>query len=181
MKPVLTLDTHQMQNRSIVLIGLMGVGKTTVGRRLAKAMGRPFADADEEIEKSAGQTIQDIFDHFGEKAFRDGERKVISRLLQGPPCVLATGGGAYMEAKTRAEISTHGTAIWLRAGLDELVRRTALRNTRPLLQKGDPKEILDKLMCERHPIYAQADLVVDSDHGPHANTVDAILRALAGT
>jgi len=169
-----------MQNRSIVLIGLMGVGKTTIGRRLAKALKLPFADADDEIEKSAGRSVTDIFADFGEAAFRTGERKVISRLLQGPPCVLATGGGAYLDADTRGQIARYGISVWLRAGLPELVRRTQIRNTRPLLQDGDPEQILSKLMDERYPFYQQADLMVDSDRGPHTNTVDAILMALQG-
>ncbi|VAV89138.1 Shikimate kinase I [hydrothermal vent metagenome] len=179
MKPVLNPQASEMQNRPIVLIGLMGVGKTTVGRRLAQVMERPFADADEEIEKSAGRSVTDIFDDFGEQAFRDGEYKVILRLLQGQPCILATGGGAYMNPKTRAAIRKHGTSVWLRAGLDELVHRTARRDTRPLLRQGNPEQILQRLIKERHPVYAKADLVIDSDAGPHANTVNAILQALA--
>ncbi|PHR59717.1 MAG: shikimate kinase [Robiginitomaculum sp.] len=167
-----------MQNRSIVLIGLMGVGKTTIGRRLAAALGLVFHDADHEIEKSAGRSVQDIFADFGEPAFRAGERKVILRLLQEKPCVLATGGGAFMDQEIREAIAKHATSIWLRAELDELVRRTAKRDTRPLLQNGNRRKILHTLMQERHPVYAAADLVVDSSEGPHTNTVEAIIQAL---
>jgi shikimate kinase len=178
MKPVLTSIPGQLQSRSVVLIGLMGVGKTTVGRRLGKALNLPFVDADAEIERSAGRSIPEIFADYGEAAFRKGEQKVITRLLQGPPQVLATGGGAFLNLETRRMIEQFGVSIWLRADLDELVRRTAKRNTRPLLNQGDPKQILAKLIEERHPVYAKADLVVDSDQGPHTNTVDAILLAL---
>ncbi len=178
MKLVLNRKTSQMQNRSIVLIGLMGVGKTTIGRRLAAALGLTFHDADHEIEKSAGRSVQDIFEDFGEPAFRAGERKVILRLLQEEPCVLATGGGAFMDPEIREAIAQFGTSVWLRAELDELVRRTSKRNTRPLLQHGNRREILQKLIQERHPVYADADLVVDSSEGPHTNTVEAIIRAL---
>jgi len=178
MKPVLFPKPNKKQTRSIVLVGLMGVGKTTVGRRLAAALGLPFFDADREIEKSAGRNVSDIFADFGESAFREGERKVVIRILSGQPCVLATGGGAFMDAVIREEISKRGTSIWLRAELDELLRRTKKRDTRPLLRTDDPKKILMQLMTERNPVYATADLVVDSDQGSHSITVNAIVRAL---
>jgi shikimate kinase len=165
---------HQM----IVLIGLMGAGKTTVGRRLATCMDVPFFDADEEIEKSAGRSVEDIFADFGEKAFRDGERKVIERLLAGPPGVLATGGGAYMDPSTRAIIRKNAVCIWLRAELDVLMERVSLRNTRPLLRKPNPREIMKKLMDERYPVYAKAQIHVESDEASHADTVVKILDAL---
>ncbi len=179
MKPVLFPKTDKVPQRSIVLIGLMGVGKTTIGRRLAAAIDMPFFDADHEIEKSAGRSVTDIFDDFGVEAFRDGERKVIARLLGEGACVLATGGGAFLDEETRKIIAERGISIWLRAELKELVRRTKRRDTRPLLRTGNPEKILARLMKERNPIYAKADLVVDSDKGSHANTVAAILQSLA--
>lgn len=172
-------DLDQMQNRSIVLIGLMGVGKTTIGRRLAKQLGMPFHDADAEIEKAAGRSVKEIFQDFGENAFRDGERKVISRLLEGSPIVLATGGGAWLDEDTRARVKAKAVSVWLKADVDVLVQRTARRNTRPLLADGDPKTILAELIQVRNPVYAQADLHVDSCAGPHETTVDKVMEALA--
>ena len=165
--------------RPVVLVGLMGVGKTTVGRRLASRMKVPFFDADQEIEASANMRIADIFEIYGEQAFRDGERKVIERLLGEGPHVLATGGGAFMNAETRGLVKAASTSVWLRADLDTLVRRTALRDTRPLLRRGDPKAILGKLLEERGPTYALADIAIDSAEGPHARTTDKVMRALA--
>ena len=165
--------------RPIVLVGLMGVGKTTVGRRLARRLNVPFHDADEEIEASANMRIADIFEIYGEKAFRDGERKVIERLLADGPHVLATGGGAFMNEKTRKLVKAASTSVWLRADIDTLVKRTALRDTRPLLRRGDPKAILSKLLAERGPVYALADIAIDSAEGPHARTTDKVMRALA--
>ena len=150
-------------DRSIVLVGLMGAGKTSVGRRLASRLGLPFVDADQEIEAAAGCTIQEIFDRFGEAGFRDGERRVIARLLEGPPHVLSTGGGAFMDPATRALIRRRGLSVWLRAELDVLVARTARRDNRPLLKTGEPRDILRRLMETRYPVYAEADLTVDSD------------------
>ncbi len=164
--------------RPIVLVGLMGAGKTTVGRRLADKLRIDFYDADEEIEASAHMRISDIFEAYGEPAFRDGERKVIERLLDGPPHVLATGGGAFMNDQTRALVKEQATSLWLKADLDLLVKRTAHRNHRPLLRTGDPREILDKLLKERAPVYANADISVDSIEGPHHKTVDKIIRTL---
>ncbi|MBT5415023.1 MAG: shikimate kinase [Rhodospirillaceae bacterium] len=166
--------------RSVVLIGLMGAGKTCIGRRLASRLALPFVDADAEIEKAAGCTIEDIFESHGEAAFRDGERRVIARILDGKPVVLATGGGAYMNEETRAKIRGHGISVWLRAELDLLLKRTGRRNNRPLLKRGDRRQILETLMAERYPIYAEADIVVDSMDGPPDETVEAVLRALDG-
>ena len=156
----------------------MGAGKSAIGRRLAARLGLPFVDADAEIERAAGCSIEDIFAIHGEPAFRDGERKVIARLLSGPPHVLATGGGAFMDPETRAAIRAAGVSIWLRAELDLLVARVSRRNGRPLLAEGEPREVLRRLMDERDPTYAEADIVVDSVDGPHERTLQAVLRAL---
>lgn len=164
--------------RSVVLVGLMGAGKTTVGRRLAKALRLPFKDADAEIELAAGRSVSDIFAERGEAEFRAGERRVIRRLLSGPPLVLATGGGAFMNADTRRLIRSRAVSVWLRADLDVLVRRCARRDTRPLLANGDPRETLERLARERYPIYAEADLTVETTESPHDAAVAAILHAL---
>jgi shikimate kinase/3-dehydroquinate synthase len=158
-------------DRSIVLVGLMGAGKTSIGRRLALRMGLPFRDADQEIEAAAGCSVADFFARFGEAEFRLGERRVIKRLLSGPPCVLATGGGAFMDAETRAAIRAEGLSVWLRCSLPTLVRRTAPRSHRPLLRHGDPAVILAGLIEVRHPVYAEADVVVDcGDDSPDVTT-----------
>jgi len=163
---------------SLVLVGLMGAGKSCIGKRLAERLDLPFVDADNEIEKAAGCSIADIFEAHGEQAFRDGERRVIARLLDGPPQVLATGGGAYMDPLTRAKVRERGIALWLRADLDLLVKRTAKRSHRPLLNKGNPRQILKDLMDQRYPVYAEADLVIDSRDGPPEDTVKRTLAAL---
>jgi shikimate kinase len=163
---------------TIVMVGLMGAGKTSIGRRLAARVGLPFVDADEEIEAAAGSSIEDIFERLGEASFRDGERRVIARLLDGPPIVLATGGGAFMDPQTRERIAAKAISVWLRADLDTLVRRTSRRNDRPLLKDGDPREILARLMDQRYPIYQQADIVVDSVDAPADETVQNVLDAL---
>lgn len=165
--------------RSIVLIGLMGAGKTAVGRRLAGALDLPFVDADSEIESAAGQTISEIFAEYGEAYFRNGERKVIARLLGNGPQVLATGGGAYMDRSTRAAIKAHGVSVWLRAELPLLLRRVRRRDNRPLLQGDDPETIMRKLMDERYPIYAKADITVESHDVAHDEVVADIVEALA--
>jgi shikimate kinase len=165
--------------RSIVLIGLMGAGKTAVGRRLANRLDLPFIDADSEIEAAAGQSIKEIFAEHGEAYFRAGERKVIARLLKGAPQVLATGGGAYMNAETRAAIKARGISVWLRAELRVLLKRVQRRDHRPLLAAGDPETVMKKLMTERNAVYAKADLVVDSRDVPHDVIVDAVIDALA--
>lgn len=164
--------------RSLILVGLMGAGKSSVGRRLAGVLGFDFVDADTEIERAAGATIPEIFAAHGEAAFRDGERKVIARLLQQPRIVLATGGGAYMNPETRARIRAAGISIWLKAELDVLVKRCARRTHRPLLQNGDMRQTLARLMEERYPVYAGADITVITGDGPHEDVVDDILRAL---
>ena len=164
--------------KTIVLVGLMGAGKSCVGRRLAAAIGQPFIDADKEIEEAAGCAIPELFSRYGEVAFRDGERRVIHRLLEGPLHVLATGGGAFMDPRTRAEIREKGISVWLRADLDLLVRRTARRNNRPLLNVVDPQSKLAELMAERYPVYAEADITVDSDDSPPEVTVERVICAL---
>ncbi len=173
-------DCGQALRRTVALVGLMGAGKTSVGRRLAEATGAPFRDSDEEIAAAAGMDIPEIFAQLGEAAFREGERKVIARLLEGPPHVLATGGGAFMNAETRALMRRGAVTVWIRADLDTLVERTSRRNDRPLLRAGDPRAILARLMAERHPVYAEADLAIESAAGGlHETVVADILSALA--
>jgi shikimate kinase len=169
---------RRLGRRSIVLVGLMGAGKSTVGRRLAQGLGLPFRDADHEIEAAAGMTIPEIFSIHGETHFRNGERRVIARLLQEGPLVLATGGGAFMNDETRLRISQAGISIWLKADLDVLMRRVRKRSTRPLLQNADPEGTMRRLMEVRHPIYATADLIVESQDGPHDRVVADIRSAL---
>jgi shikimate kinase len=164
--------------RTIVLVGLMGAGKTNIGRRLAARLKLPFVDADHEIEAAAGETIEEIFKHQGEAAFREGERRVIRRLLDGPVQVLATGGGAFMDPETRARIRERGISVWLRADLELLLQRVARRANRPLLKRGDPRRILAELMERRHPVYAEADLTVDSVDGPPELTLQKVVAAL---
>lgn len=164
---------------SIVLIGLMGAGKSSVGRRLARRLGRHFVDADEEIVKAAGCSISDIFEIYGEGAFRDVERRVIARVLRDGPCVLATGGGAFMDPETRARIRDSAVVVWLRADLEVLLERTGRRDTRPLLRTGDPRQVLESLMRQRHPVYAEADIAVDSCCESVEATVSRVVEALA--
>lgn len=171
-------DPDSAGRKSVVLVGLMGAGKTTVGRRLARALSLPFKDADAEIELAAGRTVSDIFAERGEAEFRAGERRVIRRLLEGPDLVLATGGGAFMNPETRRLIGARATSIWLRADLDVLVRRCSRRDSRPLLKMGDPRETLERLARERYPVYAEADLTVETSESPHDAAVAAILRVL---
>jgi len=166
--------------RSIVLVGMMGAGKSSIGRRLALRLGVPFVDADVEIEKAAGMNIPDIFATHGESDFRTGEARVIARLLESPPQVLATGGGAFMNADTRALIALKGIAIWLKADFDVLMRRIRRRHDRPLLKTGDPGATLKKLMEERYPVYGLADLTLQSREVPHDKIVDEIVDALTG-
>lgn len=168
----------KLDGRSIVLVGLMGAGKTTVGKRLAQALGLPFVDADVEIEKAAGETIPEIFERHGEAYFRDGERRVIARLLDEGPYVLATGGGAFMDPSTRARIAAQGVSIWLRADIDVLLKRVSRRSNRPLLQQTDPRAVMERLIGERYPVYAEAHLAVESIEGPHEAVVEAIIQAL---
>ena len=167
-------------SRSIVLVGMMGVGKSSIGRRLAARLGVPFVDADTEIEKAAGMSIADIFAGHGEADFRSGEARVIARLLDGGPQVLATGGGAVMNADTRAAIKAKGVSIWLSAELDVLMRRINKRkNDRPMLQTADPAATLRELLVAREPIYAQADITVQSREVPHDAIVSEIMTVLA--
>ena len=166
-------------DRSIVLIGMMGAGKTAVGRRLAKTLGWPFADADWAIEAAAGTTIANIFAEIGEPAFRQSERQVIARLLGERRQVLALGGGAFIEPETRRLVRARAISIWLRADLDVLVRRTAKKGNRPLLAAGDPRTVLTQLLTRRAAIYAEADIVIDSGNGPIGAVVGRALEALA--
>lgn len=164
--------------RTIALVGLMGAGKTTVGRRLAHALNLPFADADAAIVDAAGQSVDAIFAEHGECEFRRGERKVISRLLAGPVHVLATGGGAFIDPRTRALMKDRAISIWLKAPLDVLMKRVAKRDDRPLLKEDDPRAVMQRLMDERYPIYAEADLTIETSAGPHNSAVVAIIDAL---
>ena len=165
-------------NKSIVFIGMMGAGKSVIGRRTAERLKLKFVDADDEIENAAGCSISDIFELHGEQAFRDGERRVIRRLLDGPVKVVATGGGAFMNEATRAAIKAVAHSIWLRADFDTLWRRVSHRSNRPLLKTADPQATLRGLIEERYPVYAKADLIVDSTDGPLVATVDRVVDAL---
>jgi shikimate kinase len=167
--------------RSIVLVGLMGVGKSTIGRRLAKRLNMGFVDSDLEIERAADHTIPEIFDRFGEPSFRDGERRVIARLIEGRPKVIATGGGAFMNDATRALILERCLAIWLDADIDTLAERVTRRDTRPLLRDQEPLSFLKELAAVRNPVYAQAHLHIRSEASPHERTVERIVQALAAT
>ena len=164
--------------RSIVLVGLMGSGKSAIGRRLAARIGMEFIDADSEIEEAAGLSINDIFEVHGEQAFRDGERRVIARLLSESPRVLATGGGAFMDLGTRACVKQKAISIWLRAEFDVLLRRVSRRDNRPLLKVANKEEVLRELIEERYPIYGEADITVQSQDGPHEETVGEVIAAL---
>jgi shikimate kinase len=166
--------------RSVVLVGMMGAGKSSVGRRVALRLGIPFVDADTEIEKAAGMSINDIFAIRGEGEFRAGEARVILRLLEGGPQVLATGGGAFINPDTRAAIAAKGISIWLKAEPDVLMKRIKRRQDRPLLHTADPAATLRKLLDEREPVYALADLTVQSREVTHDRIVDEIVGAIAG-
>ena len=166
-------------DRPVILVGLMGVGKSTVGKRLAALLGLDFVDADSEIEVAAAMSIAEIFEMFGEPYFRDGERRVIARLIEDRPQVIATGGGAFINAETRALILERGIAVWLDADIGTLVERVKRRNTRPLLKNGDASEILTQLASNRNPYYAEAHVRVVSDAGPHKRTAQDILSAIA--
>ncbi len=169
----------QRLDKTIVLVGLMGAGKSCIGKRLAAALGLPFVDADREIEAAAGGcSISDIFALHGEKVFRDGERRVIQRLLGNPIHVLATGGGAFMDPSTRALVKEKALSVWLKAELEQLLKRVGRRNDRPLLRDVDPRQKLTELMETRYPVYAEADLTVESADGPPDITVQRVLRAI---
>lgn len=165
-------------DRAVVLVGMMGSGKSTVGRRLATRLHLPFLDADHEIEAAAGMSIADIFSIHGEPYFRDGEARVIARLLDGGPCVLATGGGAFMRKDTRERIARKGISLWLKADGDVILKRVKRRADRPLLQTADPAATIDRLIAERSPMYALADLAVSSRDVPHEKIVDECVDAL---
>jgi shikimate kinase len=177
--PVIEALRARLGARCVVLVGLMGAGKSTVGRRLATRLKLPFRDADTEIETAAGMSIPEIFAIYGEPMFRDGERRVIARLLDEGPIVLATGGGAFMDESTRAAIAESGVSVWLYADLDTLMRRVRKRANRPLLQNADPEGTMRRLMEARHPVYAQADLTVTSRDVSHERIAEEIIEALA--
>jgi shikimate kinase len=165
-------------DKSIVLVGLMGAGKTCIGTRLARKLGMGFVDADDEIETAADCTIEEIFNKYGEQAFRDGERRVIARLLEGEPRVVATGGGAFVNPETRENVRRLGISVWLKADVDVLLHRVSRRNNRPLLKNGDKREILERLIDERYPAYAEADLTVESGSDSPDITVAKVIDAL---
>ena len=177
--PEAMADALPRPDRSIVLVGLMGAGKSTVGKRLAKRLGLHFLDSDDEIERAADRSISEIFQRFGEASFRDGERRVIARLIGGPPKVIATGGGAFMDARTRALILERCIAVWLDADVATLADRVGRRSHRPLLAGKNPVEVLESLAAVRNPVYAQAHLHIQSQATPHERTVERIVEALA--
>ena len=168
-----------LRRRTIALVGLMGAGKSSVGRRLANALGLPFRDADTEVETAAGRSISEIFADLGEAAFRDGERRVIARLLEGPPHVLATGGGAFMSSETRALIKTHALSVWLKTDLEVLARRVGRKESRPLLAGRDTMDVLRAQAEVRYPTYAEADITVETGDSAHHITVSQVIDALA--
>ena len=170
--------TAALGARSIVLVGMMGAGKSTIGRRLSARLGMPFLDADAEIETAAGMSIPDIFESRGEPDFRDGEARVIARLLDCGPAVLATGGGAFMRQETRDRIRDKAVSIWLKAEADIIMRRVKRRSDRPLLQTADPESTVERLISEREPVYQQADLTIWSRDVPHEKIVDECIEAL---
>ena len=165
-------------DRAIVLVGMMGAGKSSIGKRLAAWLGLPFVDADAEIEAAANASIDEIFERYGEEYFRDGERRVIQRLLDGKPKVLATGGGAFMNPETRAAINAAGIAIWLKADFNVLMSRVRRRSNRPLLKTGDPAETMRRLMAERYPVYAEAPIHIESREVAHETVLAEIVAAL---
>lgn len=172
------MSTRLTVTKPIVLVGMMGAGKTSVGRHIAQKLGLLFIDADSEIEAAAQATITEIFEREGEAAFRSGERRVIARLLDGPVCVLATGGGAFMTPETRAKIRERAISVWLRADIDLLTRRVGRRRDRPLLNNGNPRETLARLLAVRDPVYAEADLVIDSGEQTPDEVAEAVIAAL---
>jgi len=178
-EPIENRVSRLLAGRTLVMVGMMGAGKSSVGRRLASRLGLPFVDADSEIEIAANQTISEIFEQHGEAYFRDGERRVIQRLLDGKPKVLATGGGAFVQPDTRAAIQANAISIWLKADRDLILSRIKRRHTRPLLKNGDPAETVDRLIRERYPVYEQADIHIQSRDVAHDVVIDDILAALA--
>ena len=170
--------SEPLRARTITLVGLMGSGKSSVVKRLAQALDLPFRDADDEVETAAGRSIPEIFEQLGEPAFRDGERRVIARLLEGPPIVLATGGGAFMNSETREIIKARSVSVWLKADLPILAKRVARKDNRPLLTGKDPLAVLTEQAAVRYPAYAQADITVETGDTPHQVSVDQVVRAL---
>jgi shikimate kinase len=171
-------DLAKRLDRPVVLVGLMGVGKSTVGRRLAKRLGLPFVDSDSAIEDAAGYTAAEVFERYGEQDFRDGERRLVARLIDGEVRVIATGGGAYVDPRTRQLLNERAITVWLDAPVDILTERTSRRDTRAQLRKGDPKSILERLAEERRRSYEEAHIHVKSGDGAHKEVVDAIIQAL---
>lgn len=171
---------RRLAGRTIVMVGMMGAGKSSIGRRLASRLGLPFVDADNEIEQAANATISEIFEAHGEAYFRDGERRVIQRLLDGSPKVLATGGGAFVNPETRAAIRAAGVSVWLKADRDLILHRVKRRSNRPLLKTADPGAVVDRLLAERNPIYAEADIHVQSRDVAHDVVINDIIAALDG-
>jgi len=169
---------HVALSKPIVLVGLMGAGKSTIGRRLAGALGLTFVDADHEIAEAAGCSVSDIFEIYGEEIFRDLEQRVLLRLISDKPCVIATGGGAFMNAVIREAVREKAISVWLKAEIEVLLERVSRRDTRPLLKNGDRRAILTRLIDERYPTYAKADIVIDSNAGVHEEVVEAVLAAL---
>ncbi len=168
----------QRLDRPLVLVGLMGSGKSSIGRKLASALDLPFIDSDQAIEEAAKMSIDEIFERYGEPAFRDGERRVIGRLMEKDAGVIATGGGAFINEETRSLILDKAIAIWLDAALDTLVDRVSRKDNRPLLRNGNPRDILSRLLTERNPFYAEAQIHIRSEPGPHSRTLNSILRAI---
>src|SRR5512133_74161 len=172
------MDLAKRLDRPVVLVGLMGVGKSTVGRRLAKRLGLPFVDSDSAIEDAAGYSPAEMFERFGEKDFRDGERRLVARLIEGEVRVIATGGGAYVDPRTRDLLNKRAITVWLDAPVDVLAERTSRRDTRVQLRTGDPKAILERLSHDRRPSYEEAHIHVKSGDGAHRDVVDAIISEL---
>ena len=170
--------TAMALNKTVALVGMMGAGKTSLGRRLAARLEVPFRDADQEIETAAGLSVSEIFAKFGEPYFRDGERRVIARLLGEPPHILAAGGGAFIDPATRAALKQRALTVWLKAPAHVLLSRVKKRDTRPLLQGGDPKETIEKLLAIREPVYAEADITLECVDESHGAAMDRILAAL---
>jgi shikimate kinase len=168
----------RLGTRSVVFVGLMGAGKTAIGRKVAATLGLPFTDSDQEIESVSRMTIPDLFERYGEAEFRSLEQRVILRVLESGPQILSTGGGAYMNAQTRAAIAAHGLSVWLKADIDILMDRVSKKQNRPLLKAADPRAVLEKLMVERHPVYAQADVTVPTRDERKEVIADEVIEAI---